>query len=92
MLTLHRVEGVEPTIENIRMGRYALARPMYMYVKLNHLGVVEHLGSFVAEFLSDNALGRNGYLLELGLIPPDDYSNISKARGMLLESRGAPTG
>jgi phosphate transport system substrate-binding protein len=62
-------EGVEPTFENIASGKYSVARSLYMYVKKAHIGVIPGLREFVAEFVSDKAIGEEGYLGDKGLIP-----------------------
>ena len=64
-----KVEGVEPTFESIESGKYPAARPLYIYVKEAHIGVIPGLEAFVAEYISDKALGEEGYLAERGLVP-----------------------
>ncbi|MEO1594146.1 MAG: substrate-binding domain-containing protein [Pseudomonadota bacterium] len=63
------IDGYEPTFENIATGRYAVSRSLYFYVKRAHIGVIPGLGEFVAEFTSERAWGRDGYLASRGLIP-----------------------
>lgn len=63
------VDGVEPTFDNIASGDYPVSRPLFFYVKNAHVGVIPGLQEFVDEFLSDRAMGEEGYLSELGLIP-----------------------
>ncbi|MEO5335592.1 MAG: substrate-binding domain-containing protein [Magnetospirillum sp. WYHS-4] len=63
------VEGIVPTAESIGLGNYPLARDLYLYVKKDHLGSVPGLGKFVEEFSSPAAIGPEGYLLPLGLVP-----------------------
>ncbi len=65
-----KLNGVEPTIESISEDKYPLARSMFFYIKKAHVGVVPGIQQYAAEFLSEGALGRNGYLLDVGLIPP----------------------
>lgn len=66
------VEGVEDTRETIASGRYPLSRPLYLYVKRANLDTVPPLGPFLAEYLSDRAMGPGGYLLRRGLVPLDE--------------------
>ncbi len=67
------VDGVEPTFEAIAGQRYPVSRPLFFYVKDAHLGVVPGIREYVAEFVSDRAIGADGYLPEIGLIPlPED--------------------
>jgi phosphate transport system substrate-binding protein len=63
------VNGVKPTPSTIADGSYPLSRSLYIYVKKANLGVTPGLKDFVAEFLSDAATGRGGYLQDRGLIP-----------------------
>ncbi|WP_159995870.1 substrate-binding domain-containing protein [Roseomonas sp. 18066] len=64
------IEGVDDTAETIASGRYPLARPLYLYVKRPNLDRVPALREFLAEYASERALGREGYLARLGLVPP----------------------
>lgn len=62
------VDGVEPTYETIQAGRYPMARPLFLYVKSEHVGVIPGLREFLLEYTSERAMGENGYLLPRGLI------------------------
>ena len=64
-----KVEGVEPTFENIADGSYGVSRSLYFYVKKAHVGVVPGIQEYVAEFMSEKAAGDEGYLTDKGLIP-----------------------
>ncbi|MGC8718971.1 MAG: PstS family phosphate ABC transporter substrate-binding protein [Thermodesulforhabdaceae bacterium] len=64
-----QVNGVAPTFENIASGAYPLARPLFFYVKKAHVGVIPGIKEYVEEFLSEKAIGDNGYCTEKGLIP-----------------------
>ena len=63
------IDGVEPNFDNIASGKYPVSRPLYVYVKKAHLGVIPGLREFVAEFVSDRSMGSEGYLADKGLIP-----------------------
>ena len=62
-------EGVEPTYENIASGKYPGSRPLFIYVKKQHVGVIPGLDKFVAEYVSPKAAGEDGYLAKKGLVP-----------------------
>lgn len=64
-----KVDGVEPTFENIAAGDYPVSRPLFFYVKKAHIGVIPGIAEFVGEFTSDKATGEEGYLSDRGLIP-----------------------
>jgi len=63
------VDGVVPTFETIASGDYKVARPLFIYAKKQHVGVIPGMTEFVAEFTSEKAVGEDGYLSEKGLIP-----------------------
>jgi len=66
------IDGVVPDEDTIASGEYAVARPLYIYIKNAHRGVIPGLDEFVAEYVSDDAFGPDGYLPERGLIALDD--------------------
>ena len=61
--------GVEPTTETIYTGEYPVARSLYFYVKLDHIGEVPGIEEYVDLFLSEKMIGSRGYLKRQGLIP-----------------------
>jgi len=63
------INGVEPNFENIASGKYAVSRPLFIYVKKAHVGVIPGIKEFIAEFTSEKASGDEGYLAGKGLIP-----------------------
>jgi phosphate transport system substrate-binding protein len=63
------VDGVFPTPETIADASYSVSRPLYVYIKNAHLNIIPGMNEFVEEYLSDAAIGPDGYLLERGLIP-----------------------
>jgi phosphate transport system substrate-binding protein len=63
------IDGVEPNFDNIASGKYPVSRPLFIYVKKAHLGVIPGLKEFVAEYVSDRSMGSEGYLADKGLIP-----------------------
>ncbi|ESR27254.1 substrate-binding domain-containing protein [Lutibaculum baratangense] len=66
------IEGVAPSEETISDGSYTVSRPLFFYVKNAHRGVIPGLEEFVAEYVSEDAMGPGGYLEERGLIPLSD--------------------
>jgi phosphate transport system substrate-binding protein len=64
------VDGVEPTYESVASGKYPASRPLFIYVKKQHVGVIPGISEFIAEYTSEKALGEEGYLADKGLIPP----------------------
>jgi phosphate transport system substrate-binding protein len=64
-----KIDGVTPTFDNIAAGDYPVSRPLFFYVKKAHVGVIPGLQEYVDAFASDQAMGEDGYLSDLGLIP-----------------------
>jgi phosphate transport system substrate-binding protein len=64
------VDGVAPTYESIASGKYPASRPLFIYVKKAHVGVIPGINEFLTEFTSEGAIGEEGYLAEKGLIAP----------------------
>ena len=84
------LDGVAVTFEAIASGDYGLSRSMYIYVKDQNLPLVPGLAEFIAEFVSDRAMGPDGYLLEKGLIPlPAEDRLAQQAIAEELANRGA---
>jgi phosphate transport system substrate-binding protein len=73
------VDGVSPTFETIASGKYPASRPLFIYVKKQHVSLIRGIPEFIAEYTSEKALGDEGYLADKGLIPPTK-SEINKIR------------
>ena len=63
------VDGVAPEFEAIAAGEYKVSRPLYFYVKKAHVGTIPGMQKFVNFFVSEDATGEEGYLVDKGLIP-----------------------
>jgi phosphate transport system substrate-binding protein len=79
------LDGVELTFDNIASYRYPGARPLFIYVKKPHVGVIPGLKEFVQEFVSEKAMGLDGYLFPAGLVPlsDDDFAKQAEALNSL---------
>jgi phosphate ABC transporter substrate-binding protein, PhoT family (TC 3.A.1.7.1) len=64
-----KIDGVDPSFENIASGAYGVARSMYVYAKTQHIGVIPGVMEFLREYTSETAFGEEGYLVQKGLIP-----------------------
>jgi len=64
-----RVDGVAPEFDAIASGEYPISRSMFIYAKVQHVGVVPGIQEYLQEFASDEAWGDFGYLTDRGLIP-----------------------
>jgi phosphate transport system substrate-binding protein len=75
----HKVDGVEPTFENIASGDYKVSRSLFIYAKKEHVGVIPGMAEFIAEYTSEGAWGPDGYLADKGLIPLPDAERATVA-------------
>lgn len=66
------VDGIEPGFETVADGSYPVARSLYLYVKTPHVGAIPGIEDFLAELVSEAAMGEEGYLADKGLIPLPD--------------------
>lgn len=67
------IDGIAPDFEHIADGTYPVARSLYIYVKNAHIGKVPGMEEFLEELTSEDAIGEDGYLPGIGLIPlPED--------------------
>jgi phosphate transport system substrate-binding protein len=73
------VDGVSPSFETVSSGKYPASRPLFIYIKKAHVGVIPGIKEFIDEYVSEKALGSEGYLADKGLIPPSK-SEIGKIR------------
>ena len=80
-----KLNGVELTFENIASYAYPGARPLYFYVKKEHIDVIPGIKEFIKEFVSDKALSQDGYLFPAGLVPLSeaDRAKVDAARDSL---------
>ena len=74
------IDGVAPDADTIASGEYAVSRPLFIYVKNAHRGVIPGLDEFLAEYVSEEGFGPDGYLPERGLIPLGDEERDAGAR------------
>ena len=79
------IEGVKPDYDAITSGKYKGARKMYIYVKKQHAGVIPGLEKFVEEYVSDKAIGEDGYLSKKGLVAlPKDAAETSRKNALAM--------
>lgn len=66
------VGGIVPTIDNIIAGTYPVARPIYFYIKGQHIGVIPGLQEYAEFHLAEATSGFDSPLEAAGLIPLAD--------------------
>jgi phosphate transport system substrate-binding protein len=85
-----KIAGVEPNYETIAGGKYPVARPLFIYVKKQHVGVIPGLKEFVVEYVSQKAMGEDGYLAKKGMValPKEEAEAVAKAASELTVMAG----
>ncbi len=73
------IEGVVPSTETIASGEYPVSRPLFFYVKKQHMETVSALKDFVEFFVSDDMAGPGGPLADYGLVPDPALAEIQAA-------------
>src|SRR5690606_27312883 len=61
-LKVASVSGVTPSLETIASGEYPVSRPLFFYVKGEHIGTVPGIEEYVEFFLSEGMAGAGGTL------------------------------
>lgn len=72
------IEGQAPEFDAIADGSYPVSRSLFFYVKKAHVGVIPGIEEYLAEFISDKAMGEFGYLADKGMIPmtEEEYKKV----------------
>ena len=72
------LNGVPVSYETILDGSYPISRSMYVYAKNAHADVIPGMREFIAEYVSDAAMGEDGYLADKGLVvlPADKLEEV----------------
>jgi phosphate transport system substrate-binding protein len=73
------IDGVAPSFETIASGEYKGGRPLFVYFKKAHIGLVPGIQEFAEEYISPQALGEDGYLADKGLVPlpPAEFEKVA---------------
>lgn len=66
------INGHTADFDAIASGDYEISRPLYFYVKAQHVGTVPGIAEYLAEFTSEQSWGPDGYLADKGMIPLED--------------------
>lgn len=70
------IDGYTADFDAIADGDYEISRPLYFYVKAQHVGTVPGIAEYLAEFTSEKAWGEDGYLADKGMIPLGDEQRL----------------
>ena len=66
------VNNVAPSENTILNGSYPVSRPLFFYVKGEHLKSIKGLPQYTEYFLSKKVSGKGSKLEKAGLIPMSD--------------------
>ncbi|MGR3638258.1 PstS family phosphate ABC transporter substrate-binding protein, partial [Alterinioella nitratireducens] len=67
-LQVATMNDVVPSTETIASGEYPVSRPLYFYIKADHLDVIPGLREYAEFFVSDEIAGPWGPLAAYGLV------------------------
>jgi len=77
------IEGTGPEFETIADGSYPISRPLFFYVKNQHIKSIPGMKEFLKEFTSEGAMGDEGYLLDKGLIPLSESERAALRKNVM---------
>jgi phosphate transport system substrate-binding protein len=80
-----KIDQTLPSFENIVSGNYPVSRPLFIYFKKEHLNLILGMREFIAEIISEDTIGNDGYLLQKGLIPLTNLE-IKKVRDEVMKN------
>lgn len=87
-----KVNGVNPTPDAISSGKYPISRSLFFYIKNSHASKVPAMAKYAEMFMSENMIGHDGILGEIGLIALPDAQRsairnaVMKRESLTLES------
>ncbi len=67
-----KINGVVPTPKTISSGKYPISRSLFFYTKNSHASKVPAMAKYVDMFMSEDMIGKEGILGEIGLIALPD--------------------
>ena len=78
-LQVATMSGVTPSTETIASGEYPVSRPLFIYVKKAHIGVIPGVKEFAEFFVSDAIAGPDGPLAAYGLVSDPELASVQQA-------------
>lgn len=71
--------GITPSVETIADGSYPVSRPLFFYVKKDHIGKIAGLKEFAQFFMSNEMAGPGGPLANYGLVSDPKLADTQAA-------------
>ncbi|WJS83763.1 substrate-binding domain-containing protein [Paracoccus sp. TOH] len=78
-LKVATIGGVTPSTESIASGEYPVSRPLFFYMKKQHIGEIQGLKEFAEFFVSDELAGPEGPLAAYGLVSDPELAATQQA-------------
>ena len=78
-LKVATVNGVAPSVETVASGEYPVSRPLFFYVKKDHIGKVPGLKEYAEFFVADEISGPDGPLAAYGLVADPKLADTQAA-------------
>ena len=78
-LKVATINGVTPTVETVAKGEYPVSRPLFFYVKKDHIGTIPGLQDYAEFFVADAIAGPGGPLADYGLVPDPELAAVQAA-------------
>ncbi len=78
-LKVATIDGIVPSVDTISDASYPVSRPLFMYVKKQHIGVIPGMQEYLDFFVSDDMAGPGGKLAEYGLVPDPKLAETQAA-------------
>ncbi|WP_166415640.1 substrate-binding domain-containing protein [Cochlodiniinecator piscidefendens] len=78
-LQVASMSDVVPSTESIATGEYPVSRPLFFYIKADHIGVIPGLQEYASFFVSDEIAGPDGPLAEYGLVSDPELAETQDA-------------
>lgn len=76
------IDGHTANFDAIASGDYGISRPLYFYVKAQHVGTVPGIAEYLAEFTNEQTWGADGYLADKGMIPLGDEQRMKVGKAV----------
>jgi phosphate transport system substrate-binding protein len=77
-LKVATMSGIAPSTETIASGDYPVSRPLFFYVKKQHIGEIPGLKEFTEFFISDELAGPDGPLAQYGLVSDPELAKVQE--------------
>lgn len=85
------LDGAAPSIKTVNGGSYPGSRPVFLFIKRDHLEITPGLRAFVQTVVEERTSGVRGYLTDIGLVPlSEEERNQVSARATTLARPALP--